>query len=300
MKKCPRCKQSGGDTQRFCDHCNTELFFPERFKNPEQSPQQSILTLYFSATGNTEYIANLFSRQMNAHCLSIEAEADFTSEIKSHDTIAFCYPIYGSRVPRIMREFVAKYMSDLSGKKLIIFVTQMLFSGDGARVFTDMFWEETVTVIYAEHFYMPNNVCNLPMLRHVSKHGIRKYKQKAEAKMLRVCSNINQGIVKKRGFSRFSEWLGNLQGRLWQGDSRDISPTAGMEYRASKDVRIRCHCNACGVCVQICPMKNLTNQDGRIEQQGNCTVCYRCVNHCPQKAITVLFHRLPKWQYKGV
>ena len=88
-----------------------------------------MLTLYFSGTGNTEYIAKLFSHQMDVECISIEADMDFTSILKAHDTIAFCYPIYGSRVPRIMREFVAKHMSDITGKKLIIFVTQFLFSG---------------------------------------------------------------------------------------------------------------------------------------------------------------------------
>ena len=100
-----------------------------------------MLTLYFSGTGNTKYIAEEFSKLMDAKCISIEAEVDFTQEIKSHDCIAFCYPIYGSRVPRNMREFVAKHMSDLTGKKIIIFVTQAFLSGDGARVFTDMFWK---------------------------------------------------------------------------------------------------------------------------------------------------------------
>ena len=102
------------------------------------------LTLYFSATGNTKFIAEMFSSQMGAYCLSIDDEVDFASFIKANDTIAFCYPIYGSRVPRILREFVIKYMADLTGKKIIVFVTQVLFSGDGARVFTDMFWEGTL------------------------------------------------------------------------------------------------------------------------------------------------------------
>jgi ferredoxin len=237
---------------------------------------------------------------MNAHCLSIESAADFTNEIKSRNIIAFCYPIYGSRVPRIMREFTARHMSDLSGKKLIIFVTQLLFSGDGARVFTDMFWEGTANVIYAEHFNMPNNVCNTPLLRPASERKIRKYKKKAEAKMTRACSDIRQSIVKKRGFSKASEWLGSIQGRLWQGDSKDPGANFGIEYKARDAVKIHSHCNACSLCVKVCPMKNLTNKDGQIEQKGNCTVCYRCVNRCPQKAVTVLFHHIPKWQYKGL
>ena len=259
-----------------------------------------MLTLYFSGTGNTKYIAELFSRRMDAMCLSIEADANFTSEIKSHDTIAFCYPVYGSRVPRIMREFVIKHMSDLTGKKLIIFAVQNFFSGDGARVFTDMFWEDTIEFIYAEHFNMPNNINNTPFLRHTSKRKIEKYKREAETKMNRICSDIRRGIIKKRGFSRFSQWLGNIQGKAWQGDSKDSDSSAGIEHKARSGIKIHDGCTACNLCANICPMKNLVNRGGVITQLDNCTVCYRCVNSCPQKAITVLFHRRPKWQYRGI
>ena len=259
-----------------------------------------MLTLYFSGTGNSEYIAKLFSRNMNAKCLSIEDDADFSLELKAHNTIAFCYPIYGSRVPRIMREFVERHMSDLSSKKLIIFAVQNFFSGDGARVFTDMFWEGTVDVIYAEHFNMPNNIPNTLMLKHASNRKIKKYKRKAEVKMNRICNNIRQSVVKKRGFSRISEWLGCIQGKPWQGDSKDNGTNSGIEHKAKNSVKVHTQCNSCNLCVKICPMKNLTNQDGLIKQQNNCTVCYRCVNRCPQKAITVLYHRRPKWQYRGV
>ena len=75
-----------------------------------------MLMLYFSGTGNSKYIANLFSKKVNAKCYSIEENIDFKKEIKRHNTIAFCYPIYASNVPRIMREFVSKYVEELKDK----------------------------------------------------------------------------------------------------------------------------------------------------------------------------------------
>ena len=36
MKKCPRCMRSDNDSQRFCTHCGTELFFTERFEEPDK------------------------------------------------------------------------------------------------------------------------------------------------------------------------------------------------------------------------------------------------------------------------
>ena len=126
-----------------------------------------MLMLYFSGTGNSKYIAELFCNVINTHlsqsasaglpsqCFSIEEMIDFEQLISSHEIIGFCYPIYGSRVPRVMREFVKKYFNFLKEKKVIIFCTQWIFSGDGARVFTDMFPRNFIKVIYAEHFLMP-------------------------------------------------------------------------------------------------------------------------------------------------
>lgn len=261
-----------------------------------------MLTLFFSATGNTEYIARLFSKQMKAECLSIEADMDFASAIKKQETIAFCYPIYASRVPRIMREFVAKHLNEISGKKIIILVTQVLFSGDGARVFADMFQfqENTIHVIYAEHIKMPNNVGNIPFLRQSSEKAIQRTLNKAEAHVMKISEDIKNGIERKRGFSWFSQVLGCIQGKIWQGDSSKIAPrTFSAESKSKNGVKIHKACTACCLCVSICPMKNLASENGRILPKGNCIVCYRCVNRCPNKAITVMmFHLRPRWQYK--
>ena len=260
-----------------------------------------MLVLYFSGTGNTKYIAERFSRKMDAVCLSIEDDADFTTLIGTHDTVVFCYPVYGSRVPRIMREFAAEHTAALKGKKLVVFITQVSFSGDGARVLCDLLPEGHVEVIYAEHFNMPNNICNFVLLRKASKKSIQNRLKKAEKLMDEVCRNINAGIVKKKGFSNIAKLLGMIQGRAWQGDSRNIAPKENtMEYRAQRSIRIDSGCTVCEVCVEVCPMKNLENSNGAIIHKNNCTICYRCVNRCPQREITIFFHTKPKWQYEGL
>ena len=263
-----------------------------------------MLAIYFSGTGNTKYITELFSQSMEINCLSIEEEYDFSEALNEHDTIVFCYPIYGSRVPRIMREFVAKYMFDIIGKKVIILVTQLMFSGDGARAFTDMFDEGSIEVIYAEHFNMPNNICNFPLLRKPSEKKIKKCLNKVNAKMERTCQNIRNGIAVKRGFSKFSQALGNTQGKTWQGDIKTDGTNQKkltIEHKAKSGVKISESCTSCHLCVYTCPMGNLEAVQNEIKHKSNCTVCYRCVNRCPRKAITVMmFHKKPKWQYDGV
>ena len=249
-----------------------------------------MLMLYFSGTGNSKYIANLFAEKTGAKCHSIEENLDFAKLIVGHDKVAFCYPIYGSCVPRIMREFVSAHAAQLNDKKLIIFCTQLMFSGDGACAFTRLLPNSRDNVVYAEHFNMPNNICNFALFPVKNREQAKKYLLTAEKKMNKVCNNIKQGIVKKRGFSTFSWLLGKVQSASW--------PT--IEAKNISSARVDKDCVRCGICVKLCPVKNLSLDEKGIKQHDNCIICYRCVNACPEKAITVLLHKKPWVQYKGV
>jgi ferredoxin len=187
-----------------------------------------------------------------------------------------------------MREFVKSHIEILKGKKLIIFCTQMAFSGDGARAFTDLFPRNYAEVLYAEHFLMPNNVNNLFITPVPSEKSIRNYIEKAEHKMLKVCAEIKNGVVKKRGFNPVSRVLGLPQGLVF--------PL--FEKFGAGRVWINDSCTRCNICVDICPMNNFENQNNKVIIKRNCISCYRCINKCPQKAISVLLKVKVKKQYK--
>ena len=248
-----------------------------------------MIMFYFSATGNSKYIAELFCRHTNAACHSIEEDADFAGLIQSEDIIGFCYPIYASRVPRLMREFVFSHKESLKNKKIIIFCTQMIFSGDGARALIDILPHNYVDVVYAEHFLMPNNVCNVFIVPVPSDKKIQKHLFSAGRKMDIVCDNIANGIIKKRGFNHVSRALGLMQAVFFPM----------IERWAQGRVWVDNDCNNCLLCVSACPKQNFEFRDNKIKTNNNCMMCYRCINKCPQKAIAVSLRKKVNKQYTG-
>jgi ferredoxin len=249
-----------------------------------------MLTLYFSGTGNSKFVAERFAAGMGGACRSIEETADFGALLRDAKAVAFVYPIYCSRVPRILREFVRTHTAALAGKKLVLLCTQMGFSGDGARCFTDLLPKRAVTVLYAEHITMPNNINNLWIFPQTSFRRIPELTKNAERTVVRICADVKAGRIRRRGFNPFSRFLGLLQG-VWM-------PL--MERMSDNAVTIGGECTGCGLCVDNCPMKNLSLINGKAAAHGNCTECYRCSNLCPARAIRIYFKGKVKWQFQGI
>ncbi len=249
-----------------------------------------MVTIYFSGTGNTKYVANRFSSIMGCQNYSIEDNVNFKDVFKINNTICFCYPVYGSCVPKIMREFIQKHKTCLDNKEIIIFCTQLMFSGDGARVFTDLLKGNKYKVIYAEHFNMPNNISNTSIFKVTNGNENHKVVDKVNKKLIRVCYNIKNDIIYKKGFNIFSYLLGLLQRPFF----------IRYENKLIRTLEISNECNNCKLCINICPTKNLYLKDNKIQDKNKCTLCYRCVNICPQKAIRLMFDKPVIKQYKGI
>lgn len=228
---------------------------------------------------------------MQAECLSIEDQVDFSVRMRAHTRIAVCYPIHNGGVPRIMQEFASAHREDFHGKQMILLCTQMLSSCDGACAFTDLFPEGWFTVLYADHFLMPGNLCNVLPSWAYGTRVTQWEAQRADAKIHRIERHLRQHRFRQRGGGSVSRLLGG-----WRRQSRN---TDTSESRGN--VHIGPECSGCGLCVAQCPAGNLVlNGEGSILMNNNCMHCYRCVNLCPQKAITVAYHRPVVHQYHGI
>ena len=56
-------------------------------------------------------------------------------------------------------------------------------------------------------------------------------------------------------------------------------------------------CDHCGLCEKLCPLKNISLQDGKPKWHSHCTQCMSCYHHCPKNAIQFRKLTLGKGQY---
>ena len=257
---------------------------------------------YFSGTGNTWWAAQTLSAELQARgietrCQSIEqlAFGDADRLTAESDAVGIAYPVYGSDMPQLMKDFIGS-LAPAKGKKAFVFCTQWLWSGDGARVGAQLLREMGFQVGWAEHFSMPNNVSVtvFSFMPYTNDPGrLARKLAKTAVKIKCFAERIAGGRPFRRGFNWAAKLAGSIQ-RL---------PYRRIFHRLRNDIGVDLsRCTNCGNCASLCPAGNLTWDGSEIKTHGSCILCLRCYSFCQEVAVTYLKkpHRLNRGKpYRG-
>ena len=239
-----------------------------------------MIGIYFSGTGNSKYILECFCDEYDPETKVYSIEDEGAAEaVKRAKLIAFSYPVQYSTVPKIVRDYIHEHKEIWEGKYVFAIATQGLFSGDGAGLLARELEACGARVIGGLHAKMPDSIGDVSLLKHPlekNKNTVRKSGEKAR----KAARWLKERKARREGIGFFPRMAGLFGQRLYFGHKT-------KEY--SKDLKIDPEkCVGCGVCEHLCPMKNISVEDGKAVQHDKCAMCYRCINRCPQKAITLL------------
>ena len=238
-----------------------------------------MLGVYLSGTGNTKHCVEKLTGLLDAAAKTVPLEDPGAAEqIKSNDTIIFGYPVQFSNAPFMVRDFIKKNDTLWKKKKILCVATMGAFSGDGAGCTARLFKRYGALILGGVHIKMPDAVCDSKLL----KKGIEQNREiirQADKKIEHTAEQIRQGTYPQEGLSLLAHMAGLFGQRLWF-----YRKTAGYTDK----LKISDDCIGCGLCVSLCPMKNIMIKDGKAAADSKCTMCYRCISRCPQKAITLL------------
>lgn len=235
--------------------------------------------IYLSGTGNTKHCIEKLTNLLDTSAKVIPLEANNVIEvIKNNDMIILGYPTQFSNAPYMVRNFIKSNSFLWKDKKILCVATMGLFSGDGAGCTARLLKKYGAIILGGLHIHMPDSVCDSKLLKKTTQQN-KEIVIQADRKLELVASQIKQGKYPKNGITFISHIIGLFGQRLWF-----YRKTTGY----SDKLKISKDCIGCGLCVSICPMKNISIKNDKAVANEKCTMCYRCISSCPKKAITLL------------
>lgn len=244
------------------------------------------MILYFSATGNSEYVAKRIGQDLDDEVLNLfeRLRSDDYSERHSETPWVVVCPTYAWQMPDIVRDWLQEAL--LIGDNRIYFVLTCGNSIAGAGLYAKALAKEkgmeyrgTAPVVMPENY--------IAMFNTPDQEEALEIVDRAEESIDRIAGTIREGA-----------YLEEL------GGGRPQSMVLNWAFRkfgiSDKKFEVGESCTSCSQCVRSCPTENifLDEQTRTPVWSGRCIHCMACINRCPFRAIEYGNASLGKPQYR--
>lgn len=230
----------------------------------------------FSGTGNTYKCA----QELKDSLLSLGADVTVTriengtERISSvGDTVVVCYPVHGFNAPMNVIQFCKElpsstadlYVLKTSGEPLSI-------NDDSSSRFVRVLTKKGYAYKGEFHFIMPYNM----IFRHTDDMATKMW-QTAKNRIPSAAEIVFDGTDHRKDISLKAKVVRCIVGIEHWGARFN-----GRFFRVKQD-----KCIKCMKCVNNCPTKNITYDNGKFKFGGNCLLCTRCSFNCPTDAFRI-------------
>lgn len=263
-----------------------------------------LLVIYFSGTGNTDYVARYLARQLDRKPIEIELrsiEWQPASALTGFDLLVVGFPVYAADSP----EFVQDYLRRLPAgddRGALVFCTKGAYAGRAVQRNLRRLDNRGYVPLGGGSILMPGTD-GLSMVGRdswMARKALEKdYDHLKDADHL---AGEITAILEELLDDRPVDELRSPLPRRPIGELSDGAWAAA--YRASERFcRARLHadhrCEGCGLCARVCPVDNVELQDNHPVFAQHCILCLRCLHTCPQEAIQIARFTVDKFRWRG-
>ncbi len=222
----------------------------------------------FTGTGNSLYAAQKIAESIG-NCDILPVTGGHTNPPQC-DCIGFVYPVYFQGLPLILHDFVEKL--NLSHNKDTYFFAVATYGGahgNGLPQLDRLLQKMDISLSFGIYLRMFSNYV---VMYNMSK-DIVGAAQKSDQDLADIIPRITAREEQKVGRSKaLLDWYYHKRAKaVWQMD---------QHYQCDSN-----ECISCGICEQICPVKNINLTNGTPEFLHHCEQCMACIQFCPKRAI---------------
>ena len=230
----------------------------------------------FSGTGNSLKTAKTIAASAfveaesgNTEIISMGKPGKYTLS-KKYDTVGFVYPVYFLGLPKKVAEFAANL--DLSSSKNAYFYSVATHGGHAGNGVYQMYEllhkHHGVKMNYGRDLKMFSNNVN----QYDMKKNVKEITEKSDAALVPIVDSIkNRQNRSANGLTKIFDFINKMFIKnVWNMD---------------KHYTVSDACTACGICVKVCPVKNIELLNNGLKFNNKCEQCVACIQYCPVKAI---------------
>ena len=235
------------------------------------------MILYFSGTGNSRFAAQQLARQCEDELVSINRSlrqrildpynAQYAFE--SDSPFVIVCPTYCWHVPRVVETFL-KESRFLGSRRMYFVLTCGSGTGNAAAHARQICHDLSMDFCGLTSVQMPENYISLFLAPEADEAVgiIRAAMPQLEGIGNQILSDRN--ITDSYAGASIPDFVVNGFYRFFVHDRRFL---------------VKENCIGCTACAKLCPLVNITMQDGRPVWNGHCTQCQSCIAVCPVDAI---------------
>ncbi len=233
------------------------------------------MIFYFSATGNSKYVADRLQERFSGEMVSVSdamRKKQFVYEAGEGEKIIFVFPVYFWNMPSIVSDFIGKLTLRGDVSQVCAVITCGGSIGGADRSFMKAVKDRGVPAKAVYSLKMPDNCVNYFNIPN----------REAQVMQLRNAEKELEEIIDSMKFNFRISYKSRLTGRLWTGICKPVY----KNQCKTKKYWVKDNCIGCGLCQTICPSGAIAMEEGRpVWIKEKCVWCQGCINRCPVEAI---------------
>ncbi len=288
----------------FCSCGASAELFSSVWQKWDERNVVKLLFIYFSGTGNTDYVARYLAHKIESEPVEIEVrsiEWQAADAVGGFDLLAVGFPVYAADSPRFLQD----YLADLplgEGRGAFVFCTKGAYAGGAVQRNLQRLAVGGYVPLGGGSVLMPGTD-GLSMVARdswMARKALEKdYDHLKDAdRLAKEMSSTLRALLDGRPVEALRMSLrrrpiGTLSDGIWAA-----LYMASEEY-CRKRLYADHRCEGCGLCARVCPVDNIERVDLRPHFADRCVLCLRCLHACPQEAIQIARFTVDKFRWRG-